>query len=56
MFKSHDPAIEKSCDLSTFKIAKLISKLQFKEQRVSMKSQGIFEDAFQARHNFKHQK
>ncbi|KAH0633606.1 hypothetical protein KY284_036392 [Solanum tuberosum] len=49
-------AIEESCDLTTLTIAELISKLQVQEQRVTMKSEGIVEDAFQARHKFKHQK
>jgi len=42
--------------LTTLTIAELISKLQVQEQRVTMRSEGIVEDAFQARHKFKHQK
>ncbi|KAH0722335.1 hypothetical protein KY289_005379 [Solanum tuberosum] len=49
-------AIEESYDLTTLTIAKLISKLQVQEKRVIMKNEGIIEDAFQARDEFKHQK
>uniref|UniRef100_A0A0V0HNI3 Putative ovule protein n=1 Tax=Solanum chacoense TaxID=4108 RepID=A0A0V0HNI3_SOLCH len=55
-FESKISAIEESCDLTTLTIAELISKLQVQEQRVTMRSEGIVEDAFQARHKFKHQK
>lgn len=37
-------------------MAELISELQVQEQRVTMRSERIVEDAFQARQKFKHQK
>lgn len=41
--------IEEACDLEKLTVAELISKLQAQEQRVSMRSEGIVENAFQAK-------
>ncbi|XP_060170438.1 uncharacterized protein LOC132601360 [Lycium barbarum] len=55
-FESKISAIEESRDLTTFTIAELISKLQVQEQKVTMRSEGIVEDAFQVRHKFRQRK
>ncbi|XP_016558016.2 uncharacterized protein LOC107857677 [Capsicum annuum] len=55
-FESKISAIEESCDLTTLSIAELISKLQIQEQRLTMRSEGTVEDAFQVRHKFKQQR
>ena len=46
-FESKIAAIEESCDLQKLKITELISKLQVQEQRVSLRTDGATEGAFQ---------